>query len=68
MCFGSETHPRKFYDEFASYAWRSLIMNVFLFANPQLSLFTDWQEWLTVSAYLSLTVFVIWGVFNAQKR
>ncbi|BAY65162.1 hypothetical protein NIES22_52650 [Calothrix brevissima NIES-22] len=44
------------------------MMNVFLFDNPQLSLFTDWQEWITVSAYLSLTVLVIWGVFNAQKR
>ncbi|WP_339377719.1 hypothetical protein [Calothrix sp. NIES-2100] len=43
-------------------------MNVFLFDNPQLSLFSDWQEWLTVWAYLSLIVFVIWGVFTAQKR
>ncbi|MDZ8052829.1 MAG: hypothetical protein RMX68_015270 [Aulosira sp. ZfuVER01] len=39
---------------------RSLMIHIFAF--------DDWQEWLTVSAYLGLMVFVIWGVFTAQKR
>jgi hypothetical protein len=27
----------------------------------------NWEEWLTVSTYLGLTVFVIWCVFASQK-
>jgi hypothetical protein len=30
-------------------------------------LLTNWQEWLTVSAYLGLTIFVIWGVFTTKS-
>jgi len=28
----------------------------------------SWQEWLTVSTYIGLTVFVMWCVFTTQKK
>lgn len=69
MCFPGKTHPKKFYDEvLVTLCARSLMIHIFAFDNPQLRLVSNWQEWLTVSAYLGLTVFVIWGVFAAQKR
>gem|GEM_PF-2805806 len=30
--------------------------------------FNQMQEWLTVSAYLGLTVLIIWRVFITQKK
>ncbi|WP_190476403.1 hypothetical protein [Anabaena azotica] len=45
---------------------RDFVVKYHIFTMDYLS--GSWQEWLTVSAYLGLTVFVMWCVFATQRR
>ncbi|WP_256388810.1 hypothetical protein [Calothrix sp. 336/3] len=37
-------------------------------STPIIDILGSWQDWVTVFAYLGLTVFVIWGILSKSGK